>query len=510
VVDIIDTGKLMRTDTLTPHDSHQVYCGLDSCVTLEVRNVLEEQVDEHDQLIYGFERALQAPVLEVMLRGILTDEYEVNRLLGIYNSRKKRVRSIINEYSFATWGKGLNPGSPKQLNEYFYDYMGLLKQYKFERGVRKITTNRDALETLSQYRYARPMCNAILLHRDISKKIGVLNSGIDKDGRMRFAYNIGGTNTGRLSSSTNVFGGGTNGQNITDELRRIFVAEEGRKFGYFDLEQAESRLTAYVAGDENYIDACESGDLHVAVARDIWPELKWSLNKDPSEDRTVSEQKFFRHWTYRDLAKRGGHLTNYVGGPRSNAKTLHISQEVMSKFQNKYLIRSFPGIRRMHGDVSIELQTSATIITPLGRRRLFFGRTWDDDVLRKGVAYRPQSSVGDILNLGMWRVWKYAKYVILLAQLHDAILFSYSDDPETERKVIKEITALMIIPIQVTAIRKKNPKTRTMIIPVDATVGWNWAKYDKDTNPDGVLSYEKSRGRTRQVSPGTSLLKRIM
>ena len=510
---IINTADL-KPNSLSDMDNHNVYCGLDSCVTLEVHGKIFPQLDEDTKIIYAFERALQAPILEIMLRGLLTDPFEVARLLKIYETRRERIHSIIQRYATVVWEGPLNPASPKQLIEFFYETMNVPKVYIFDKGKKRLSTNRESMEKIQQYRYARPIATAVLAYRDMAKKIGVLKSGVDKDHRMRFSYNIGGTNTGRLSANKNVKGGGTNAQNITDELRRIFVADEGKKFAYLDLEQAESYFTAYVSGDEAYINACESDDLHVSVAKDIWPDLDWSSgdNYNPVADKETAEQKFFRHWSYRDLAKRGGHLTNYLGQPQSNAESLHISVDVMKHFHKTYLTK-FSGIKRMHTDVARELQTVSCITTPLGRKRLFFGRNYADDVLRKGVAYRPQSGVGDILNLGMWRVWKHMRGdVDLLGQLHDAILIQYDDDPAAERRVIARAIDLMTIPVMVTDIRLRGAETREMTIPVDVSVGWNWAKADRDlkTNPDGLLNYKGEEKRTRLVSPSTSLLQRIM
>lgn len=49
----------------------------------------------------------------------------------------------------------------------------------------------------------------------LDNTIQVMNSAVDADGRIRCSYNPGGTETHRLSSSQNVFGGGTNLQNLT-------------------------------------------------------------------------------------------------------------------------------------------------------------------------------------------------------------------------------------------------------------------------------------------------------
>ncbi len=239
MADIIDTATLKPTpEDLESNDKHQIYCGLDSCLTKEIHSKIHPQLDKRTRIVYDFARALQAPVLEMMLRGILTDEFQVAMLIGSYTKRRKRVNSILQRYAIGIWGKELNPNSPKQLKEFFYETMNVPEIYVYEKGEKKLSVNRDTLVKIAQYRFPRPVVLAVLSFKEFNKKIGVLNSGIDSDGKMRFSYNIGGTNTGRFSSNKNVFGGGTNGNNITNDLRRVFVTPEGKKFAYLDQEQA--------------------------------------------------------------------------------------------------------------------------------------------------------------------------------------------------------------------------------------------------------------------------------
>ena len=60
----------------------------------------------------------------------------------------------------------------------------------------------------------------------------------------------------------------------------------------------------------------------------------------------------------------------------------------------------------------------------MGRRRQFWSRLNDNSTLRQAIAYVPQSTIGDLLNLGLLKVWKNLKHTGLdiLAQVHDAIL----------------------------------------------------------------------------------------
>src|SRR4051812_35378976 len=76
-------GEIVHTAELTPESIRkyagatldQVYNGLDCCVTLEVLDELK-RMSNQIPLVYDFERALQAPALEMMLRGFKVDKYE--------------------------------------------------------------------------------------------------------------------------------------------------------------------------------------------------------------------------------------------------------------------------------------------------------------------------------------------------------------------------------------------------------------------------------------------------
>ncbi len=277
------TSRLfLGSEEVPQREQRDIYCGLDSCLTREIKDRTKPLLDPETKLIYSFARALQAPVLEMNLHGILTDPFAISELLHHYGTQQEKLYKIVQLYAMVIWGESLNPKSYPQVKDILYTTLELPKQYKFEKGEQKLSVNRESLEALLSYRYSRPLILTILKHRDVSKKIGVLKTGVDSDKRMRFSYNVGGTNTGRFSCNKNVFGGGTNSQNITDELRKIFIATEGRKLAYLDLEQAESRTVAYYSGDEGYIAACEGSDLHTAVAQDVWPDLDWAVYPDPT------------------------------------------------------------------------------------------------------------------------------------------------------------------------------------------------------------------------------------
>lgn len=489
----------MNTANLGQHDKLQVYNGIDCCVTHEVHREIKPFLSNNPeaQIVYNFESAMQAPAMEMMVRGFRIDEEVRQTSITELTNTKTRVQWILDQLANACWDKGLNPGSYKQMKEFFYQVLKLPEQYKYEKGVKKLTTNREALEKLWLYFHARPIVNCCLELRDISKKLSVLTTDLDPDGRIRTSYNVAGTETGRWSSSASAFDTGTNLQNITGKLRRIFIADEGYKLGYVDLEQAESRgvglLVYNTVGDPSYLDACESGDLHTVVTKMVWPQIFEPVpGRNVYDEKDIAEQNFYRDYSYRDMAKRGGHGTNYYGTPPTMARHLKVSVPIMRDFQAAYF-KAFPGISQWHRWVAEELQLRQTITTPLGRKRIFFGRPDDDATLREAIAYCPQSIVGDLLNLALWRLWRYNSYIQILAQVHDAVVFQYKE--EIEEKALAKTLELMAIPITLGG--------RTMTIPSEVQVGWNWGKQDpkkkmfEDGNPFGLAKWKGKDERVR-------------
>lgn len=482
-----------------------LYNGLDCCVTSEVLDAIKPQLDNQTRTTYEFEKALQAPVLEMRVRGILVDQEQRDKVIHEYEQQRGQIADSLNTIIRDGIGiHDLNWNSPLQLKRLFYSVLGLppIKK-RNSKGAYEPTVNRDALEQLDAYFLAQPLVSHILGLRDLNKKIGVLKTGIDPDGRMRTSYNIAGTTTGRFSSSLSDFGTGTNLQNIEERLRSVFIADPGMKFAYIDLEQAESRLVGAIEWnlfrDGRYLDACESGDLHTTVCRLAWRDaLSWSENADLKRDREIAEQPFYRQHSYRHMAKVLGHGTNYNGKPFTMSKHTKLDTKLIAEFQSKYF-SAFPAHQRWHANVASQLLQYGNLTTLTGRRRWFFGRRNDDATVREAIAFDPQGSVGDILNRGMLQVWR-LNLVQLLLQIHDAILIQYPE--ELEDQTIPQITEAIKVPIELN-------HSRTLLIPSECKTGWNWANATND-NPDGLRKFSGGDTRKRQVRPKADQLARLL
>jgi DNA polymerase I-like protein with 3'-5' exonuclease and polymerase domains len=354
-----------------------------------------------------------------------------------------------------------------------------------DKGQRRVSVNREVLERLDSYMYARPFINLILTIRELSKQLEVFETEIDPDGRFRTSYNIAGTSTGRPSSSSNAFGTGSNAQNIAPSLRYVFIPDPGYKLCVIDLEQVEARDVGYFCGclfdDWTYLNTCESGDLHTTTAKMVWPDLPWT--GVPPEDRQIADRRFYRDFSYRDMAKRGGHLSNYMGTPITASRHLKVPQTVMEDFRSRYVTgptAAFPCIAQYWQWVAQQLQTTSLLVTPFSRHRHFFGRQDDDKTLREAIAFLPQSTTADRMSLGLWRCWDHlqrcSNQIQLLAETYDSITFQYPESADAN-SIISE--ALHLIQVPLTA-----PNGRVYTVPGEAKIGWNWGNYVSQSQVD--------------------------
>lgn len=124
--------------------------------------------------------------------------------------------------------KGAKPwySSNAQLAPILYDWMKMRPIIDKKTGTR--TANKEALVALSErYPQWAGLLSAILLIRSVRVVAGnILSAPLESDGRIRTSYSLAGTDTYRLSSSKNVWGGGANLQNILRDREDMDLLEQ--------------------------------------------------------------------------------------------------------------------------------------------------------------------------------------------------------------------------------------------------------------------------------------------
>jgi DNA polymerase-1 len=454
---------------------------------------MKSTLNSNTAATYQREMRVMSLCLEMSRKGFPVDQMAVLELLRQLEREASAAKNALHLFCTAVWGQLINPNSWQQVEAFFYDFLELPAIWKYDHKTkqRKRGTDRDSLEKLrDQYPSAQPFVNAILAYREATKLAGVFKKGLEpRTGRLRCSFSPSGTETGRLSSQANPFGRGTNAQNLNDRIRRVIRAPDGWLIAYPDLKTAESFVVGFRAGSRKYITAC-AGDLHTSVSQLVWPKLKWT--GDLARDKAVAEQPFYRYFSYRDMAKRGGHLSNYFGKPPMMAKHLKISQTVAAEFQRGYF-EAFPELEEWHLEIIARVQQEGKLTTILGRERAFWGRADDPTTWREAIAFEPQSVVADVMNEGLCNVQAWLKKECdcartlakadagLLAQVHDAGAFLIPIDGAEE--ILAEILDRMVIPVEW-------PELGTMTIPAEMSIGLNWGKQKDDKNPAGLRPWK--------------------
>jgi DNA polymerase I-like protein with 3'-5' exonuclease and polymerase domains len=201
--------------------------------------------------------------------------------------------------------------------------------------------------------------------------------------------------------------------------------------------------------------------------------------------RALADRKFYRDKSYRDLAKRGSHGSNYYGQPYTLAQQMKCDQEAAAQFQARYF-KAFPGISAWHRYKQRELVNKGYLVNPFGFRRTFWGRTWDDATLRKAIAFSPQSTVGILTNVALHKLWdrfEPSGDVQILVNGHDAVIGQVRTSKLAE--LLPQVLDTITIPFHITDI---NGITRLCTIPWEIAIGSNWGKCTKD-NPDGLKEW---------------------
>jgi uracil-DNA glycosylase len=208
-----DDGKEWDKGADQDEDKYWTYNCEDCVRTYEADDVLQLTVDRmglrgpHD-----FQQSLFGPVLRTMVRGVRVDR---DRMADMRKRLRDHAAWCLREISLMA-GQELNPKSPKQMKEFFYDVLGLPKV--INRKTKSPSCDDAALDTLaSKHLYIRPMVALIKEFRSCETVAAnaLKSSAVGWDGRLHCSYNITGTTTFRFSSSTDAFGSGMNLQNIT-------------------------------------------------------------------------------------------------------------------------------------------------------------------------------------------------------------------------------------------------------------------------------------------------------
>ncbi|MFD5225453.1 DNA polymerase I [Microbacterium sp. NPDC058342] len=298
----------------------------------------------------------------------------------------------IAQDAYATIGREVNLGSPKQLQEVLFEELQLPKTRKTKTGY---STDAASLADI-QEKNPHPFLEQLSQHREATKLrqiIESLDTAIRDDRRVHTTYVQTGSQTGRLSSTD------PNLQNIpvrTEESRRIRAAFEVGD-GYetlltADYSQIEMRIMAHLSGDAGLIEAFNSGeDLHRFVGARVF-------GVTPEEVTSAMRTK----------VKAMSYGLVYGLSAFGLSKQLRIEQSEAKQLMLEYFAR-FGAVRDYLRASVLKAKDDGYTETIFGRRRPFPDLASPNRVLRENAERAAlnapiQGSAADIMKIALFRI----------------------------------------------------------------------------------------------------------
>lgn len=287
---------------------------------------------------------------------------------------------------------------------------------------------------------------------------------LDEDGRLRTIYSPAGTTSGRLNSVQTPWETGWNSQNAPPWFRMAVCPDPGYRLGCVDLKQAEAVLTYYFAQAIAAIDyLSKGGDVHKFGASKVFLCAPEAIHKVQRKISKAVVHGFHyllgeEHASSMLESEAKTQLKEIEAGPirQSIVDMLMHPQAAARRFKSEYF-KAVPSILDWHEEIKETLNRARMLTNPFGRRRIFLDRL-SEDLLRKAVAWGPQSTCVDTTNHALLEMvdWPHFRSTgeaklkgfdsWLLLQVHDEVVFQYRpDDHETVKQLMRQAYDIPIV-----------------------------------------------------------------
>lgn len=384
---------------------------------LEEKNMLSLFKDVEMPLIYVLG--------DMELEGITVDKAELDAFGNRLSVDLERLTNEI--YTLA--GEEFNINSPKQLGPILFEKLELKPAKKTKTGY---ATGADILEKLKG---KHPIIEKILEYRQLAKLKSTycdgLSAVVGDDGKIHSLFNQTVTVTGRLSSAE------PNLQNIPTrtelgrEIRKMFIAGEGKILLDADYSQIELRILAHLSADKVMTEAYRNGeDIHAVTASQVF-------------DVPLSEVTGYQ----RSFAKTVNFGIVYGMGEFSLAQDLGISVKEAKKYISGYW-EKYTGIREFMKKTKENAKADGFVTTLFGRIRYIPELRSSNFNIRsfgeRAASNAPiQGTAADIIKIAMVRVHKRLKEeglsAKLILQVHDELILELEpSELEAAERLLRE------------------------------------------------------------------------
>lgn len=455
---------------------------------------------------YLLEFPLLAPSHMCEMRGI---ERDMTTLAAAKAAQDKIIEDASNSLNVMLdipKGESFNVNSPKQMKALLTILGCSDLQSADEKNLKKARFrhpfNARVINLIIKVRKARKLVSTYLTPgKEFSRQDGTGN-------RILYSLNPHGTDTSRLASKEHHFWCGLQVQNIPrgPAVKQTLRADPDFLLCEVDLEQAESRDTAYISGDEQLIENVEhSPDFHKSNAsmffgvpfEEVTKDLRqigkpvnhganynmgaYVLIDTMGEEKIIEAKRLLGLPRFMTMVQVAEHLLAqfhkvypsikkvfYAGVVEEIARTRMLrSQAVHHSWTNTTKLQANPKQVSSSMGMTYESQVGKAWV-----RYCFANPEKSKPALNAYIAHPPQSLNAQTLNKSFLSVYndvainpKYAHNFKLLAQIHDSIIFQYRRGHEY---LCDMVTERMEVPV---TIKAYDSVVRTFVVPAGAKRG---------------------------------------
>jgi DNA polymerase-1 len=417
---LLGAGKSAITFDRVPIDDAVKYAAEDADITLRLWQQFKPAL--HTKKVTTVYETLERPLVPVLaqmeMHGIKVDRDTLSRMSNGFAQKMAGFEDEIYEKA----GRSFNVASPKQLGEILFEELKLempggKPPSKGKTGA--YSTGVDVLEDLATL---HDLPRLILDWRQLSKLKSTYTDALQdhinaETGRVHTSYSIAGANTGRLASTDpnlqNIPVRSEEGRNI----RRAFIADEGKVLVSLDYSQIELRILAHVAGIDALKQAFRDGiDIHAQTASEMFDV--------PLEEMTPD---------IRSQAKAINFGVIYGISGFGLARNLRIPRAEAQGFIDRYFER-FPGIRTYMDDTVKFAKDHNYVQTLFGRRintpEINAKGPQAGFAKRAAINAPIQGTAADVIRRAMVRMPDAIADIPakMLLQVHDELIFEVDAD----------------------------------------------------------------------------------
>ena len=434
------------------------YSAEDADITYRLYKLLAKNLkNEKLTNIYEiFEKPLIKILAMMEINGIKIDEKFLKKLS---NKFEKKIQ-ILEREIFKLSKKEFKIGSTKQLGEIMYNDLKIATTKKTKKG--SFATSASVLEDLAFKGFELP--KLVLEWRQLTKLKNTYSDSLPEHlnlntKRVHTSFLLAATTTGRLASSD------PNLQNIPiktedgKDIRKAFVAEEGKVLISADYNQIEMRILSDLADVKELKKAFTNNeDIHSLTASQIF---NTDIKKVTSEMRRKA--KAINFGIIYGISQYG------------LAKQINVSNNEAAEFLSSYFAK-FPEIKEYMSSTIKFCRKSGYVSNIFGRRTHITGindknfnvRNFQE---RAAINAPIQGSASEIMRLAMIRINeklldKKFKKTKMILQIHDELIFEVS---QNQLKLVSEM-----IKNEMTSVKNSDLHSFSIPLSVDINYGENW------------------------------------